>query len=95
LLAYMQRGDIDERFQASSVAWLAGQVGAEATLRALLTYRDARFYPHDALVRYAAMMSLVRIALINARPAQVPAAATDVPPPASMPAPAPAPAPAP
>ena len=91
LLAYLQRGDIDERFQASSVAWLAGQVGAEATLRALLTYRDARFYPHDALVRYAAMMSLVRIALINSRPAQVPAAATDVLPPAPAPAPPSAP----
>jgi hypothetical protein len=77
LIGYLQRGDIDQRFQASSVAWLAGQVGAEDTLRALLTYRDARFYPHDALVRYAAMMSLVRIALVNSKPQAPAAGATD------------------
>jgi len=91
LLAYLQRGDIDERFQASSVAWLAGQVGVEDTLRALLTYRDARFYPHDALVRYSAMMSLVRLALIKSRPRDP--AATDADTDIAAPAPATAPRP--
>jgi hypothetical protein len=68
LHAYLQRGDIDEKFQASSVAWLAGRTDVKAPLLGLVAFQDARYYPHDALVRHAAMMSLVRLALLSSRP---------------------------
>ena len=51
--------------------WLLsiGPPALDEPLRNLLTFHDARYYPNDALLRHAAMASLVRaLALIASRP---------------------------
>ena len=68
LLAYLVNGTPEDKFQAASVAALSGQSGLDEPLRRLLTFRDARYYPNDALIRHAAMSAIVRLALIASRP---------------------------
>jgi hypothetical protein len=70
LLAYLVNGTPEDKFQAASVAALTGQAGIEEPLRRLLAFQDSRYYPNDALIRHAAMSSLIRLALIASRPAQ-------------------------
>ena len=69
LLGYLVNGSPEQKFQAASLAAMGEPAGLDAPLRNLLTFHDARYYPSDALLRHAAMASLVRLALIASRPA--------------------------
>jgi hypothetical protein len=69
LLRYLINGSPQEQLEAASLAALSGQAGLDEPLHRLLGFRDARYYPNDALIRHAAMASLVRLALIASRPA--------------------------
>jgi len=69
LLRYLVNGNAEEKFAAASLAAFIGPAGLDEPLRNLLTFHDARYYPNDALLRHAAMASLVRLALIASRPA--------------------------
>jgi hypothetical protein len=80
LIDTLEHGDIADKLAAAELAGVVGQSGPETSLRRALGYRDDRYYPNDALVRHAAMRSLVRITLGAAKPAPVAAGA---PPPAS------------
>jgi hypothetical protein len=69
LLRYLVNGSAEEKFAAASLAAFIGPAALDEPLRNLLTFQDARYYPNDALLRHAAMASLVRLALIASRPA--------------------------
>jgi hypothetical protein len=75
LTATLDNGEIVDKLAAAELAGVVGQPGPEPSLRRALGYRDDRYYPNDALVRHAAMRSLVRITLGAAKPAPVAAAA--------------------
>jgi hypothetical protein len=45
-----------------------GETSARDDLLRLSTFRDDHFYPDDALIRHAAMTSLVRLALLASKP---------------------------
>ncbi|MES1166304.1 MAG: hypothetical protein ABUR63_11125 [Verrucomicrobiota bacterium] len=70
LAGYLRNGTPEDKWAA---AQLAGAFRAEAVqpeLRQLLRFRDSRYYPNDAVIRHAAMMSLVQVALARtAKPA--------------------------
>ena len=68
VLRYLVEGSPEEKFQASSLAAFTSPAGLDKPLRTLLTFHDARYYPGDALLRHAAMESLLRLALIASRP---------------------------
>lgn len=68
LLMYLRTGKIGERADAAELAGLAFQAHAYADLRNLLSYKDALYYPNDALVRHIAMKSMLRIALVSKNP---------------------------
>jgi hypothetical protein len=68
LLAYLVNGTPEQQFQAASLAAFASPAGLGPPLRNLLTFHDGRYYPSDALLRHAAMASLVRLALIASLP---------------------------
>ncbi len=75
LVDALDNGDIIDKLAAADLAGIVGQAGLETSLRRLLAFRDGRYYPNDALVRHAAMQSLVRLTLSAARPAPVAAGA--------------------
>lgn len=75
LIDALDHGEIIDKLAAAELAGLVGQPGPEASLRRALGYRDDRYYPNDALVRHAAMRSLVRITLSAVKPAPVAAGA--------------------
>jgi hypothetical protein len=68
LMDALDNGQIVDKLAAAELAGAVGQPGPEPSLRRALGYSDGRFYPNDALVRHAAMQSLVRIALGVAKP---------------------------
>lgn len=68
LLRYLVDGSAEDKFSAASLAAFIGPAGLDEPLHNLLTFHDARYYPNDALLRHAAMQSLVRLALIASRP---------------------------
>jgi hypothetical protein len=76
LIDAMDNGNIVDKIGAAELAGMVGQAGVETSLQRLLRYGDDRYYPNDALVRHAAMQSLVRLALAAAKPAPV---ATEAP----------------
>ncbi len=75
LIDALDNGQIIDKLAAAELAGVVGQPGPEPSLRRALGYRDDRYYPNDALVRHAAMRSLVRITLGAAKPAPVAAGA--------------------
>jgi hypothetical protein len=71
--SYLRTGTPADKFAAAELAGLAPLTEAPDGLLALLFFHDARYYPNDAVLRHAAIQSLVRIALSRAAK---PAAAT-------------------
>lgn len=71
LIDALDNGGIGDKLAAAEIAGTVGQPGPEPSLRRALGYSDGRYYPNDALVRHAAMQSLVRIALGVAKPSPV------------------------
>ena len=78
LIDTLDHGEIGDKLAAAELVGIVGQSGAETSLRRALAYRDDRYYPNDALVRHAAMRSLLRITLGAAKPVPV---AAGLPPP--------------
>jgi hypothetical protein len=74
LAADLRDGKPQDKWAAAELAGLfrAGEV--ESELRELLQFRDSRYYPNDAVIRHAAMMSLVQVALARTARAVPPAA---------------------
>jgi hypothetical protein len=68
LIDALDNGGISDKLAAAELAGTVGQPGAEPSLRRALGYSDGRYYPNDALVRHAAMQSLVRITLTATKP---------------------------
>jgi hypothetical protein len=81
LRRYLSSGTPAERLVAAELSALVPQADVKGPLQELLKFHDDGVYPRDALIRHAAMESLVRRALINTK--QRPAAAT--PPTAALP----------
>jgi hypothetical protein len=79
LLGFLRDGTVVDKLAASELAGLTGQSQGRAELRALLAFRDARYYPNDAVVRHVAMASLIRLALARSNPAPQPAPAAAAP----------------
>lgn len=75
LIDALDHGEIIDKLAAAELAGVVGQPGPEPSLRRALGYRDDRYYPNDALVRHAAMRSLLRITLGVAKPVPVAAGA--------------------
>ena len=72
LLTYLRvDGRIQDMYAAAELAGLVGDPAARAYLQVLLQYQDGKYYPSDALVRHAAMTSLLRLALAATKPAAV------------------------
>jgi hypothetical protein len=71
LIDALDHGEIIDKLAAAELAGVVGQPGPEPSLRRALGYRDDRYYPNDALVRHAAMRSLLRITLGAGKPAPV------------------------
>jgi hypothetical protein len=63
LLGYLRDRDLGRSLAAAEIAGLTGQVSAVPDLWTLVSFRDARYYPNDAIVRHVGMQALVRIAL--------------------------------
>jgi hypothetical protein len=75
LLTYLRvDGRIQDMYAAAELAGLIGDPAARAYLLVLLQYQDGKYYPGDALVRHAAMTSLLRLALAATKPAVTPPA---------------------
>jgi hypothetical protein len=73
LSGYLRGANPADKFAAAEMAGLAPLSDAPDGLVALLYFHDARYYPNDAVLRHAAVESLVRIALTRtARPAAAP-----------------------
>jgi len=76
LLGYLQSGSLVDKLAAAEIAGYTGKASAREPLRRLLAFRDARYYPNDAVIRHVAMASLVRLALTaTAKPAPTTTAA--------------------
>jgi hypothetical protein len=75
LLGYLRDGAPQDKWAAAQLAGLFRSVEAQPDLRQLLRFRDNRYYPNDAVIRHAAMASLVQVAL--ARTAKPTAAASN------------------
>jgi hypothetical protein len=81
LARYLDAGEIEDRFQAADLAGVLGTRAIVDHLRPLLDFHDARYYPSDALIRHAAMASLVRQALAMTKaPSQAPPPSSSAPP---------------
>jgi hypothetical protein len=78
LLRYLRGDDIGDKLAAAQLAGITEQASARADLLGLLTFEDARYYPNDALIRHAAMTSLLRIGLATSRPSAAAAAGAEV-----------------
>jgi hypothetical protein len=77
LLSYLRSERPQDKFAAADLAGMVGATDAREDLRQALQYHDARYYPSDAMIRHAAMKSLVRLALtatVKAAPAVTAAA---------------------
>ena len=79
LIDALDNGEITDKLAAAELAGVLGQPGPEPSLRRALGFSDGRYYPNDALVRHAAMQSLVRITLGASRPAPVAAGSPSPP----------------
>ncbi len=77
VINYLHNGTPADKWAAAQLAVFADAAQTKFDLQQLLLFRDRRYYPNDALIRHAAMKSLVQLALARtAKPAApVPAAA--------------------
>jgi hypothetical protein len=71
LSGYLRDEIFSHQLAAAELAGLIEQNHARDDLRRLLSFNDAHYYPNDVLVRHAAMVSLVRMALVATKPAPV------------------------
>jgi hypothetical protein len=70
---FLQSPEIEDRYQAAELAALTGAPALKDWLRLQVDYFDAQYYPNDALLRHAAMASIVRLALFATNRASAPA----------------------
>ena len=76
LLSYLRSERPQDKLAAAELAGMIGTPDARADLWQVAQYHDARYYPNDAVIRHAAVKSLVRMALTaHAKPAPAVSAA--------------------
>ena len=68
----LRAGQPGDRLLAARLAGAVRDPRTRDGLWKLAMYRDARYYPRDAILRHAAMVSLLRIAFTTLRPPQRP-----------------------
>jgi hypothetical protein len=63
--SYLRTGTPADKLAAAELTGLAPLTDAPDGLVALLYFHDTRYYPNDAVLRHAAIQSLVRLALVR------------------------------